>query len=1159
MMRSIVLHRLHLWTAAVLLVAGTVVARAQATATLDGVVYTLIDDHYEASSLDPSLTADAAALLSLRVADAIGGVPVTSVAAHAFDGNVNALCRSIRQVTVGASVTTIGEYAFYYCTDLTAITLPESLTAIGRNAFFSCTALTGVDLPDGLTTIGNFAFNGCTALTRLTMTGDGLTIGVSAFAACTALVEIVIRGGVPSVGSTAFYDVGSTAVPARVVIDGDRLSDFLAAMTVVGSSLRWNDGHGTLMLQTITGGLRYTYHPAQDGEQPAFELSAIDDATLPVQDFDGITVYHLCPEAAISGTSVTGIAKGAFSSALGDRIYLADLRRLPVTAISGADYAERLEGMSPATMAYLADGTVTTSLNAVTAPLSTDEIASGRVAWLLNSYWGAPLFGQQIGLEPEPLPLTDAARQQVWQVTFAHGDQQAYRYANTGATVSLAGPAEVGFAADAAVSYYTAEGNTFGTSTAVTGDITVSVLPRVAGITLSHDHFSCSATASESERMLQLTATCQPAEAMAAVTWSSANTAVATVTADGRVLAVEGGEAVITATSTDNPAVSATCVVSVTPGPKGISIIPGNVTLQLSGDSAAVQLQAVITPAEAPQAVEWSCADERVAKVAPDGLLTAVGRGKTVVYAMPAGNMSVVAVCYVTVGTDWTPGTTPDASGDDSQDDSNDGSQDYSNDDSQDGDTEQPTEPTPPAQEPPLTIAISPASANLHLTNGPLTLQLSATVSPAGDGWQMVWSSADERVATVSSGGLLTAVGRGSTVVYAQVAGNTTVVAVCYVTVEATVAPLAPDVPDTPATPDTPDSSDGTDATDGSDIPDAPADPVPDTTPRYLPGEFYTVDGISYMVTAFENDGIATATVSSVGSDLLGSGQTVAIPSQVRIGNDLFTVTAAAANAFDTPTGNTLILLPAAIDYRGGADNIVREAADGTKSCRRLVITDGADFNTDLAIHVETLVYERPLQARPEPYTICLPYSVNASAGRLRWFEFSDAEGATLVFSEVTGTTVPYQPYLVVASADVSDLGGTDILVSTRGSNADIYHGDFGLVGAMRRLTSDEALRMHACVLNGSGTAWQAVDGGGTIAVTALRSYLWTTGTQPTDMRLVTLSQEPTAIQGIAGPDAAPASYYDLRGRYVGTALNAAPKGIYIRRTADGQTRKIRK
>ena len=36
-----------------------------------------------------------------------------------------------REVEIGSAVTSIGNYAFYFCTDLTSVTIPSSVTSIG--------------------------------------------------------------------------------------------------------------------------------------------------------------------------------------------------------------------------------------------------------------------------------------------------------------------------------------------------------------------------------------------------------------------------------------------------------------------------------------------------------------------------------------------------------------------------------------------------------------------------------------------------------------------------------------------------------------------------------------------------------------------------------------------------------------------------------------------------------------------------------------------------------------------------------------------------------------------------------------------------------------------------------------------------------------------
>lgn len=79
--------------------------------------------------------------------------------------------RTIKAVTEDDSqgLTSIGDYAFSYCSELTSVTIPDSVTSIGNGAFYDCSGLTSVIIGNGVTSIGGYAFSGCSGLTSVTM------------------------------------------------------------------------------------------------------------------------------------------------------------------------------------------------------------------------------------------------------------------------------------------------------------------------------------------------------------------------------------------------------------------------------------------------------------------------------------------------------------------------------------------------------------------------------------------------------------------------------------------------------------------------------------------------------------------------------------------------------------------------------------------------------------------------------------------------------------------------------------------------------------------------------------------------------------------------------------------------------------------------------
>lgn len=89
----------------------------------------------------------------------------------------------ITQVTVGAGVTSIGNFSFHHCENLSEVSFAEGLRDIGMGAFWCC-GLSSVDFPDSLEHIDLFSFERCENLTTIHIPANVSVIKKDSFAYC---------------------------------------------------------------------------------------------------------------------------------------------------------------------------------------------------------------------------------------------------------------------------------------------------------------------------------------------------------------------------------------------------------------------------------------------------------------------------------------------------------------------------------------------------------------------------------------------------------------------------------------------------------------------------------------------------------------------------------------------------------------------------------------------------------------------------------------------------------------------------------------------------------------------------------------------------------------------------------------------------------------
>ena len=146
-----------------------------------------------------------------------------------------------------------------------------------------------------------------------------------------------------------------------------------------------------------------------------------------------------------------------------------------------------------------------------------------------------------------------------------------------------------------------------------------------------------------------LTATVVPSDANnTAVTWTSSNTSVVTVSSSGVVTGKSKGTATITVTANDGNGAQATCAVEVKQYVTSISLDKTSLPLMI-GAEAALSVASVLPENANDKTYIWSSSDSAIASVDNSGKVTARASGTATIRATANDGSGVFASCSVEV------------------------------------------------------------------------------------------------------------------------------------------------------------------------------------------------------------------------------------------------------------------------------------------------------------------------------------------------------------------------------------------------------------------------------------------------------------------------------------------------------------------------------
>ena len=544
--------------------------------------------------------ADSVNLESVTLSNAL-----TFIDAYTFAG-----CTSLKEANLPASVKTLGCGAFQNCTSLKKVHIPtdmETGTHCGNNAypgpFNGCSSLTDVTFGSGFSTMPNGLFWNCTGLESIVLPDRVKNISWKAFSDCTNLKSISIPNSVTSIADNAFYKSGleTVTIPSSVTSIGSRAFQMSQLRTVtipdsvttVGDhvladcpelkSITWSAGATTIKDYSFAGSVK------------------VETINLPntVKTLNK-GIFRDCDalKTMVLPNSITSIGNELFYGC-DSLVQVVIPNSVATMGTSGFENCKVLTSVTLSNkLKNIPNNTFRScaQLKEIVVPASVTSIGD-------NAFASSPI------LQKVYLPRT---------LTSISGS--AFSYKDTTTLYGVPGSFGETWANSNGFQFVSHEVH------ATKAELTKTDLTLLKGKT----------------EYLVLNIT--PLEMNDQIAYTSANTSVATVSAEGLVTAKATGSTTITATVGD---ISVTCQITVRQPVTGISLNNTSLSLEMLN---TFQLTATVKPTNAyDSTVTWTTSDPSVATVTQDGLITAVNIGKATITVTANDGSGCSKSCTVTV------------------------------------------------------------------------------------------------------------------------------------------------------------------------------------------------------------------------------------------------------------------------------------------------------------------------------------------------------------------------------------------------------------------------------------------------------------------------------------------------------------------------------